>query len=150
MPFAVGSMKCPSTGGYSARLIIIIVGAILRHLFLDNFPLSWYLDCSEWELPAKSIHRLRAGRMSMAVSAFWFLLHHEISPRLEHYVCIYGASSVMKPSISQKATGYGSSGLSGKKVGTRASGRVMCNKFRALELTCVSCQIDVKSTRWAV
>ena len=33
MPFALGSMKCPTARGYSVRLMIVIVGEILRKLF---------------------------------------------------------------------------------------------------------------------
>lgn len=62
MPFAVGTMKCPSAGGYSARLIVTIVGEILRQLFpLDGTP-EWYVDGPEWDLAAKEGKPLRAGR----------------------------------------------------------------------------------------
>ena len=62
MPFAVGTMKCPSVGGYSARLILVIVGEVLRQLFLDDCPPHWYLDGPEWDTSAKNGNTLRAGR----------------------------------------------------------------------------------------
>ena len=62
MPFAVGTMKCPSASGYSARLMIVIVGEVLRQLFTDSHPPHWYLDGPEWDSSAKNGHTLRAGR----------------------------------------------------------------------------------------
>ena len=62
MPFAVGAMKCPTAGGYSARLIIVIVGEILRQLFPDDRPPHWHLDGPEWDTSAKNGNTLRAGR----------------------------------------------------------------------------------------
>ena len=62
MPFAVGRMKCPSAGGYSARLILVIVGEVLRQLFLDDCSPHWYLDGPEWDTSARNGDTLRAGR----------------------------------------------------------------------------------------
>lgn len=62
MPFAVGTMKCPSAGGYSARLILVIVGEVFRQLFLDDCPPHWHLDGPEWDTSAKNGNTLRAGR----------------------------------------------------------------------------------------
>ena len=62
MPFAVGTMKCPSAGGYSARLILVIVGEVLRQLFLDDCSPHWHLDGPEWDSSARNGNTLRAGR----------------------------------------------------------------------------------------
>ena len=62
MPFAIGTMKCPSAGGYSARLILVIVGEVLRQLFPDYCPPHWHLDGPEWDTPEKNGDTLRAGR----------------------------------------------------------------------------------------
>lgn len=62
MPFAVGKMKCPSAGGYSARLILVIVGEVLRRLFLDDCSPQWHLDGPEWDTSARNGDTLRAGR----------------------------------------------------------------------------------------
>ena len=62
MPFAAGTMRCPSAGGYSARLILVIVGEVLRQLFLDDCPPQWHLDGPEWDTSAKNGNTLRAGR----------------------------------------------------------------------------------------
>ena len=62
MPFAVGLMKCPSAGGYSARLILVIVGEVLRQLFLDDCSPHWHLDGPEWDTSARNGNTLRAGR----------------------------------------------------------------------------------------
>ena len=62
MPFAVGAMKCPSAGGYSARLILVIVGEVLRQLFPEDCSPHWYLDGPEWDLSARNGNTLRAGR----------------------------------------------------------------------------------------
>ena len=62
MPFAVGTMKCPSAGGYSARLILVIVGEVLRQLFRDDCRPRWRLDGPEWDASAQKGETLRAGR----------------------------------------------------------------------------------------
>ena len=63
MPFAVGAMKCPSAGGYSARLILVIVGEVLRQLFRDDCRRPrWRLDGPEWDAAAQKGETLRAGR----------------------------------------------------------------------------------------
>ena len=62
MPFAVGMMKCPSAGGYSTRLILVIVGEVLRQLFPDECSPDWHLDGPEWDTSAKNGDTLRAGR----------------------------------------------------------------------------------------
>ena len=62
MPFSVGTMKCPSAGGYSVRLILVIVGEVLRQLFLDDCAPHWHLDGPEWDTSAKNGNTLRAGR----------------------------------------------------------------------------------------
>ncbi len=62
MPFAAGTMKCPSAGGYSARLILVIVGEVLRQLFPDDRPPHWRLDGPEWDTSAENGNTLRAGR----------------------------------------------------------------------------------------
>ena len=62
MPFAAGTMKCPSAGGYSARLMIVVVGEILRQLFPDSDTLQWRLKGPEWDKHAKDGRSLRAGR----------------------------------------------------------------------------------------
>lgn len=66
MPFAVGTMKCPSAGGFSARLMIVIVGEVLRQLFPDSRQPHWYFDGPEWDSAAKNGHTLRAGRNEYA------------------------------------------------------------------------------------
>ena len=66
MPFAVGTMKCPSAGGYSARLILVIVGEVLRQLFLDDCTPRWHLDGPEWNSSARNGNTLRAGREEYA------------------------------------------------------------------------------------
>jgi hypothetical protein len=62
MPFAVGSMKCPSAGGYSARMIVMLAGEVLRQLFPSESTPQWYVDGPEWDLAAKNGQTLRAGR----------------------------------------------------------------------------------------
>ncbi|KAF7595819.1 hypothetical protein BBP40_004631 [Aspergillus hancockii] len=62
MPFAVGSMKCPSAGGYSARMMIMLTGEVLRQLFPNESTPQWYVDGPEWDLSAKKGQTLRAGR----------------------------------------------------------------------------------------
>ncbi|KAB8238459.1 uncharacterized protein BDW43DRAFT_116878 [Aspergillus alliaceus] len=62
MPFAVGSMKCPSAGGYSTRMMIILASEVLRRLFPNNTIPQWYVDGPEWDSSAKQGHTLRAGR----------------------------------------------------------------------------------------
>ena len=62
MPFAVGTMKCPSAGGYSTRLILVVVGEVLRQLFLDDCSPHWHLDGPEWDTSARNGNTLRAGR----------------------------------------------------------------------------------------
>ena len=62
MPFALGTMKCPSAGGYSARLILVIVGEVLRQLFPDDCSPRWHLDGPEWDTSARNGDTLRAGR----------------------------------------------------------------------------------------
>ncbi|GAM42301.1 hypothetical protein TCE0_044f16153 [Talaromyces pinophilus] len=66
MPFAVGSMKCPSAGGYSARFMVVVISEVLRQLFLSGdkhgqLP-NWRLDGPEWDHAAKSGQALRSGR----------------------------------------------------------------------------------------
>ena len=62
MPFALGSMKCPTARGYSIRLMIVIVGEILRKLFPGPGPPQWYLFGSEWDAAARRGDALKAGR----------------------------------------------------------------------------------------
>ncbi len=62
MPFAAGTMKCPSAGGYPARLILVIVAEVLRQLFPDDCPPHWRLDGPEWDTSAENGNTLRAGR----------------------------------------------------------------------------------------
>ena len=62
MPFAVGRMKCPSAGGYSAGLIVVIAGEVLRQLFLNDCSPQWHLDGPEWDASAQTGNTLRAGR----------------------------------------------------------------------------------------
>ncbi|KAF2108877.1 cytochrome P450 [Lophiotrema nucula] len=65
MPFAVGSLKCPSANGYSARLVVVIVGEILRHILPEQDGrqgLRWKLQGPEWEAAAPVDGLLRAGR----------------------------------------------------------------------------------------
>lgn len=62
MPFALGSMRCPTARGYSVRLMIVIVGEILRKLFPGPGPPRWHLFGSEWNAAARRGDVLRAGR----------------------------------------------------------------------------------------
>ncbi|KAF7592363.1 hypothetical protein BBP40_000346 [Aspergillus hancockii] len=66
MPFASGTMKCPSAGGYSARMMIMLSGEVLRQLFPRERTPQWYVDGPEWDLAAKKGHTLRAGREEYA------------------------------------------------------------------------------------
>jgi hypothetical protein len=61
MPFALGSMRFPTARGYSVRLMIMIVGEILRKLFPGPGPPRWHLFGSEWDAAARG-DVLRAGR----------------------------------------------------------------------------------------
>ncbi|KAE8354151.1 hypothetical protein BDV28DRAFT_92057 [Aspergillus coremiiformis] len=62
MPFAVGSMKCPSAGGHSARMMTMLTGEILRQIFPGNGMPQWYVDGPEWDSSARKGQTLRAGR----------------------------------------------------------------------------------------
>ena len=62
MPFALGSMKCPTARGYSVRLMVLVVGEILRKLFPGPGRPQWYLLGSEWDAAARRGDVLRAGR----------------------------------------------------------------------------------------
>ena len=62
MPFAVGRMRCPSLGGYFARMIVVVVGEILKQLFPANSRPLWTLEGAEWNGAAQSGFPLRAGR----------------------------------------------------------------------------------------
>ncbi|PYH75472.1 hypothetical protein BO82DRAFT_370178 [Aspergillus uvarum CBS 121591] len=62
IPFAIGTMKCPSARGFSVRMIVVVVGEILRQLFPDDTPPEWNLDGEEWDTAARRGEVLRAGR----------------------------------------------------------------------------------------
>ncbi|KAE8151063.1 cytochrome P450 [Aspergillus avenaceus] len=62
MPFAVGAMKCPSAGGYSARMIAVLAGEVLRQLFPGTDRPQWTMDGPEWDSAARTGQALRAGR----------------------------------------------------------------------------------------
>lgn len=62
MPFAAGRMKCPSANGYFARLMIVIVGEILRQLLPNGRGLDWNLCGPEWLASDHDGDTLRAGR----------------------------------------------------------------------------------------
>lgn len=78
MPFAVRSMKCPSASGYSARIIILLLGDFLRQLFSDNCPLPWY-------------HTLRFGRDAYGSVRFCLAVGYLLG---SNSVCVYGASQL--------------------------------------------------------
>jgi len=61
MPFAVGKMKCPSAGGFSTRMIVVIAGEILRAIFTDERK-EWDMVGEEWDESARKGDMLRAGR----------------------------------------------------------------------------------------
>ncbi|PYI20171.1 hypothetical protein BO99DRAFT_411904 [Aspergillus violaceofuscus CBS 115571] len=62
IPFAIGTMKCPSARVFSVRMIVVVVGEILRQLFPDDTPMEWDLDGEEWDAAARRGEVLRAGR----------------------------------------------------------------------------------------
>ena len=62
MPFAVGSMRCPTMTGYSARMMTVIVGEVLRRIFSSDEKLWWDFEGDEWDHPAQIGEPLRAGR----------------------------------------------------------------------------------------
>ncbi|MCJ1369935.1 hypothetical protein MMC20_001147 [Loxospora ochrophaea] len=62
MPFVVGSMRCSTAGGYSVRLIAVIVGELLRQMLPTNGVLQWGLEGDEWDCPARQGDALQAGR----------------------------------------------------------------------------------------
>lgn len=64
MPFAVGSLKCPSANGYSAQLVVVIISEILNQILPGQdgkHGLHWRLQGPEWD-PATSAEPLRPGR----------------------------------------------------------------------------------------
>jgi cytochrome P450 len=65
MPFAIGSLKCPSANGYSAQLVVLIVGEILKQILPDHdgrHGIRWRLQGPEWETVGPVDGLLRAGR----------------------------------------------------------------------------------------
>lgn len=63
LPFADGSMKCPSANrGYSERLILTIVGEMLRQFFPAGIQPRWRLEGKEWDESARRGEVLRSGR----------------------------------------------------------------------------------------
>ena len=62
MPFAVGSMRCPTAGGYSIRLIAVIVGELFRQMVPADATIRWNVEGDEWDENASNGNLLRAGR----------------------------------------------------------------------------------------
>jgi hypothetical protein len=62
MPFAVGSMRCPTASGYSVRLIAVVVGEVLRGMIGTDAGNSWEIQGREWDSSTRRGDRLRAGR----------------------------------------------------------------------------------------
>jgi len=62
LPFASGSMICPSAYGYSERLIVTIVGEMLRQFFPAGTEPCWRLEGREWDEAARRGEVLRSGR----------------------------------------------------------------------------------------
>jgi cytochrome P450 len=65
MPFAIGSLKCPSANRYSAQLIVLVVGEVLRQIMPGQDAkqnLRWRLQGPEWEATGPVNGLLRAGR----------------------------------------------------------------------------------------
>ncbi|PYH47129.1 uncharacterized protein BP01DRAFT_364139 [Aspergillus saccharolyticus JOP 1030-1] len=62
IPFAAGAMKCPSSRVFSARMIVVVVGEILRHLFPGDSPPDWEMTGEEWDAAARRGDVLRSGR----------------------------------------------------------------------------------------
>jgi hypothetical protein len=60
--FFRGQDEMPSANGYSARLMIAIVGEILRQLFPDGRGLYWNLLGPEWLASDRDGGTLRAVR----------------------------------------------------------------------------------------
>lgn len=62
VPFAAGGMKCPSSGGSSARLTVVVAGEVLRQLFPHHDQLQSRLEGPHWDLSSAEGHLLRPGR----------------------------------------------------------------------------------------
>ncbi|RAL07810.1 uncharacterized protein BO97DRAFT_462578 [Aspergillus homomorphus CBS 101889] len=62
IPFAVGTMKCPSARAFSTRMMVVVVGEILRHLFPVECSPDWEMEGAAWDFPARAGETLRAGR----------------------------------------------------------------------------------------
>ncbi|OJJ98393.1 hypothetical protein ASPACDRAFT_44896 [Aspergillus aculeatus ATCC 16872] len=62
IPFAVGKMKCPSARVFTIRMIVVVVGEILRQLFPGDATPEWELEGAEWDAAARRGEALRAGR----------------------------------------------------------------------------------------
>ncbi|RAH44619.1 uncharacterized protein BO95DRAFT_432969 [Aspergillus brunneoviolaceus CBS 621.78] len=60
--FAAGKMKCPSARVFSIRMIVVVVGEILRQLFPGDATPEWEFEGAEWDAAARRGKALRAGR----------------------------------------------------------------------------------------
>lgn len=62
LPFAAGSMKCPSSYGFSTRMIVTVVGEMLRQFFPEGAQPTWEMEGEEWDEKAQKGEVLRSGR----------------------------------------------------------------------------------------